>query len=185
MRAVILEVDERMLAERRRLGLDHLDEMWEGVLHVVPQPTSRHQIIATALAHHLFDAAERRGLLVATEISVFAGDADYRVPDVSVFPVSARSPRGVDGPPLLVVEVRSPNDESYDKVAWYLARGAGSVVVVDQATFSVEVFTAEGEGRPDPDGLVAIAGLDVRLGPSADGAALVVETEDGTQRVEG
>ncbi len=36
MKAVILEVDAAMLAERRSKGLDHRDEMWPGVLHLVP-----------------------------------------------------------------------------------------------------------------------------------------------------
>ncbi len=38
MRAVLLEVPEAMLAERRRLGLDGRDEMWNSVLYMVPPP---------------------------------------------------------------------------------------------------------------------------------------------------
>ena len=37
MRAVLLEVPEAMLDERRRLGHDGRDEMWDGVLHMVPR----------------------------------------------------------------------------------------------------------------------------------------------------
>ena len=43
MRGVLVEVPERMLAERRRLGLDGHDEMWDGVVHLVPPPDGRHQ----------------------------------------------------------------------------------------------------------------------------------------------
>jgi len=34
----MLEVDPALLEQRRRLGLDHWDEMWEGVLHMAPDP---------------------------------------------------------------------------------------------------------------------------------------------------
>ncbi len=183
MRAVILEVDERMLAERQRLGLDRFDEMWEGVLHMVPQPSGHHQVMGTALARYLFDPAARRGCEVASEIGVYAADRDYRVPDVAVFPKASRSSRGVDGPLLVVIEIRSPDDESLDKIPWYLARGTGSVVIVEPATSTVSVFTAAGAVEADADGLVAIPGLGARLGPSPDGAGLVVETEDGRYQV--
>lgn len=36
-----MEVPEAMLAERRRLGLDRRDEMWNRVLHMVPPPGGR------------------------------------------------------------------------------------------------------------------------------------------------
>lgn len=36
----MLEVPEGLLAERARLGHDRFDEMWEGVLHMVPPPRS-------------------------------------------------------------------------------------------------------------------------------------------------
>ena len=41
MRAVMLDVPESLLDERRRLGLDVFDEVWEGVLHMVPPPSDR------------------------------------------------------------------------------------------------------------------------------------------------
>ena len=108
-----------------------------------------------------------------------------RVPDVAVFPDAALSERGVDGAPLVVIEVRSPNDESYEKVPWYLARGAGSVVVIDQDRFSVEVFTSDGTVAADPDGLTPVPGLDVRVGPAPEGTALIVETVEGAHQLTG
>jgi hypothetical protein len=41
MRVVWLEAPGGLLEERRRLGLDIRDEMWDGVLHVVPPPGGR------------------------------------------------------------------------------------------------------------------------------------------------
>jgi Uma2 family endonuclease len=184
MRAVLLDVDEPLIAERERLGLDRFDEMWEGVLHVVPPPKGRHQDLATDLAAELRAAARRARCRVSVQKGVFATPDDYRVPDLVVASPSTVSERGVDGPPLAVIEILSPHDESYAKVPWYLGRGAGSVVIIDPGTYGVEVFTSEGTAAPDPDGLFAIPGLAAQMGPSADGRALLVETTDGTAPIE-
>jgi hypothetical protein len=45
VKAVMLEVDPALLEQRRRLGLDRWDEMWEGVLHMAPAPANEHQRI--------------------------------------------------------------------------------------------------------------------------------------------
>ena len=116
MRAVVLEIDERMLAERSRLGLDHRDEMWEGVLHVVPQPLARHQRLETELAAVLLRLRDR-GMRAAVEMSFFGDDADYRVPDVAVYRPEHEVRRGIVGAEL-VVEIRSPGDESDAKIPW-------------------------------------------------------------------
>jgi len=175
VRALILEVDEAMLAERARLGLDHSDEMWEGVLHLVPAPAQRHGRLQLALGHILYDAALDRGLRIATEIGVYAADDDWRVPDLAVFAPAAASDRGVDGAPLVVVEVRSPGDESVAKIPWYLARGTSFVVLVDRDSLHVEVHTPDGELAAGGDGLTAIAPLDLRIGSGTASGSLVVE----------
>jgi hypothetical protein len=46
MRTLILDPPtaglEELLARRRRSGLDRLDEVWQGVLHMVPAPREAH-----------------------------------------------------------------------------------------------------------------------------------------------
>ena len=185
MRAVILEVDERMLAERQRLGLDRFDEMWEGVLHMVPQPSGRHQELEGRLIGLLFGAAGQLGCAIAPEVGMYGAVDDYRVPDVAVYPPEALSRRGLDGPPLVVFEIRSPGDESYEKIPWYFDRGTGSVVIIDPATCSVEVFTSEGRVQPDADRLVLIPGLGTRLGPTADAGELLIEVDGEVHRLIG
>ena len=184
MRGVFLEVDERMLAERHRLGLDRFDEMWEGVLHMVPAPKRRHQGLATKLAGVLDPSARRAGCNVYVQAGMYAATNDYRVPDVVITPPASESDRGVDGPPLTVIEVLSPNDESYAKVPWYLARGAGSVVIIDPDGYRVELFTDAGRIDPGADGLLQIPELGARLGPSPDADTLLVETDEGVIRIE-
>ena len=62
MRAVMLEVDPALLAERAMRGCDTRDEMWEGVLHLAAQPFVSHQRITVRLLLVLNDVAESLGL---------------------------------------------------------------------------------------------------------------------------
>ncbi len=176
MRAVVLDMDERSIAERHRLGLDKRDEMWKGVLHVVPPASRRHQSIEAALLVALWPVVRGRGLLVQPETGVFAAADDYRVPDIVVYSEHVGSERGIDGAPVLVVEIRSPGDETYDKVPWYLERGAEEVLVVDRDSLALELLTAEGPVVAEDDGCVELRSLgSLRICPG-DGTLLV----DGT-----
>lgn len=173
MRAVVLDVDRALLAERRRRGLDKWDEMWEGVLHMVPPPSARHQRVEDELWLALRPAARRCGLMITTDTGVFANDDDYKVPDIVAYSPEAASERAVEGAPELVVEVRSPGDESYDKVGWYLGRGAKAVLVVDRDTLALELYRQDGRVPPAPDGAVVLGALGVVVAPS--GPTLVVD----------
>jgi Uma2 family endonuclease len=176
MRAVLLEVDERMLAERQRLGHDKWDEMWEGVLHMVPPASQRHQKLEVELAVALRPSARRHGWSVTTDTGVFASDDDYRVPDLVVYSGEAASQRGVDGAPELVIEVRSPYDETYEKVPWYLACGAKAVLVIDRDTLSLQLYVAEGVVEPGADGSIVLEPLGVSV--TGSGGTLVVDGQE-------
>src|SRR5947209_14189297 len=133
MRAVMLEVPEHLLEERRRLGHDRRDEMWEGVLHMAPQPLTRHQIIETRLLVALVPPADARGVVAIGEPNLLrpgTGWADYRVPDLVVARPENVSVRGVEGRAELVVEIRSPGDESYEKLPFYAGVGCRGVLSV-------------------------------------------------------
>lgn len=156
-----------MIAERHRLGLDRHDEIWEGVLHVVPPASHRHQQLEFELAKALEGAAQRRGWRVLVETGVFAAADDYRVPDVVVFGPEAASERGVDGSPEVVVEIRSPGDESDAKVPWYLARGARAVLVIDRDALGLDLDLPTGRVEPDADGGVLLEALGLRIVPQA------------------
>jgi hypothetical protein len=43
MRVVMLDAPQELLDERRRLGQDVRDELWDGVVHMVPPPCDAHQ----------------------------------------------------------------------------------------------------------------------------------------------
>lgn len=153
MRAVMLEVPEHLLEERRRLGHDVWDEMWEGVLHMVPPPSGWHQVLAHRLGLALDAAAKARGLVGSHETGVFRPGTeppewDYRIPDLVYSRREHRSERGVEGVAELAIEVRSPGDESYDKVPFYAEVGCREVLIVDQNTLAMDLFV-RGERQPE------------------------------------
>jgi len=144
MRAVMLEVPEALVEERRRLGIDGRDEMWEGVLHMVPPPFDRLQRLEAKLLLALAPPAQRLGLVTTVETGVFRADNDYRVPDLVISRSEDRSERGIEGRAELVIEIRSPNDETYQKIDWYLSVGVREVVVIDRDTLGVTRFGSNG-----------------------------------------
>ncbi len=174
-RAVIADVEQHatILNERARLGIDRWDEVWEGVLHMVPPPAGRHQRFGTRLAAALLPVASERGLLMSYETGVWRADDDYRIPDLAVYRRESASDRGVDGPPLLAVEIRSPGDETDAKIAWYLALGVTEVIVVERDSLAATLHTAGGTVEAP----FRVATLDVLLSQAAGG--LRVELPSG------
>lgn len=134
MRTLILEPSSSGLTEilerRRGSGLDRLDEVWDGVLHMVPAPSVAHADIAQQLAVILDGPARSAGLLPTMhEFNLGASEHDFRVPDGGLH-------RGRPGgawvsTAALVVEIVSPGDESWEKLPFYADHGVDEVLVVD------------------------------------------------------
>lgn len=183
----MLEVDERLVEERRRKGLDVFDEMWEGVLHVVPPPGGPHQGLGTELHVVFYPLARRREMVVRYETGLFRPgvDDDYRVPDLLVASRERLSERGVEGAAELVVEILSPKDESYAKLHWYAELGVAEMLIVDPGTMAVELYRGSpGEPVlvvPDDDGVVRSEVFGA--GFATLGAAIRVTWDDGQAEV--
>jgi hypothetical protein len=73
---------EALLERRRRVGVDRLDEVWEGVRHRVPGPSREHARISTQLVL-LLDAPARAAVLILamSEFNPGESEHDFRVPD--------------------------------------------------------------------------------------------------------
>ena len=174
MRALLLDVPQSLLDERRRLGHDRLDEMWDGVLHMVPPPGGPHQKRGTVLVSILHALSKQCGLEATYETGVFAvgRNDDYRVPDNVVSRPENRTPRGVDGRAELVVEFRSPNDESYEKLPFYARMEVQEVLILDRSTIDLRRLV-DGEyvavdPEPGASGWVHLACLSLALRSAHD-----------------
>ncbi|OWK40912.1 Uma2 family endonuclease [Fimbriiglobus ruber] len=148
MKAVIAEMPARWLQERRNSDAAQWDEMWDGVLHMPPMPNEMHQDFEGALAAYLrYRWARPSGNKVFAQINLAPPDepnwtANYRVPDLLLLsPDRFGIRRGSHwaGAPLVVVEVRSPGDETDDKLPFYAALGVPEVWVFDRDTKAPEV----------------------------------------------
>ena len=132
-----------MLTERRKLGLDGRDEVWNGVLHMVPPPGGPHQRFGTKLIRVLGPLAERRGLIPSYETGLFRTADDYRVPDQLYCRPEHQSDRGAEGAEL-VVEIRSEGDETYEKIGFYAGLGVREMLIVHPQSRRVELLRAVG-----------------------------------------
>lgn len=119
---------EALIEKRRRLGQDSLDEIWQGEYHMVPAPHPRHGRLDAQLIRLLGPLADTAGLTTTTIFNLGEPD-DFRVPDhgfhrqrpEAVYVVTA----------AVVVEVRSPGDETYEKFDFYARHGVDEAAVVD------------------------------------------------------
>jgi hypothetical protein len=85
MRTLVLDsptagLDE-LLERRRRSGLDRLDEVWEGVYHMLPVPSGPHGNLESQLHMILRPLAHQRGLTMIGQSNLGESEHDFRVPD--------------------------------------------------------------------------------------------------------
>jgi Uma2 family endonuclease len=191
MRAVLVDVPESLLEERRQAGADAWDEVWEGLLHMVPAPSCRHQRFGLRLGAALLPVAEGEGLVASYETALYrpgAGDRDYRVPDLVFARPEHASVRGVEGRAELVVEILSPGDETYDKLDFYREVGVQEVLVADPESCTVELFVLRANRLravpPDSSGSVSTSSLGVSF-LTVDGPTLRLSLPGGAAEVTG
>lgn len=71
----------------------------------------------------------------------YQDETDYRVPDLAVYSPDRASERGIERRCELVIEIRSPGDETDSKVPWYIGQGVTEVLMIDRDNLAVELFT--------------------------------------------
>jgi len=151
---------EALLERRRRAGVDRRDEVWQGVLHMVPGPSFEHARISQQLAELLGPPARSVGLLAAMgEFNLGESEHDFRIPDGGLHRPGAA---GVWlHTAALVVEILSPDDESWQKLGFYAEHDVDEVLLVDPAERTV-AWLALHDGEYEP---IQHSGL-IDLGPA-------------------
>jgi Uma2 family endonuclease len=96
-------------------------ELHEGELSVTPAPGSRHQQVIRDLSFLLHQHVRTRSLgeVLFAPIDCVLSDITVVQPDIVYIEASRRSaisPRGIEGPPTLAVEVLSPSTLQVDRV---------------------------------------------------------------------
>jgi Uma2 family endonuclease len=127
-------------------------EVLAGELYMTPPPEFRHQDVAKRLFLMLerFFEGNRLAEVFFAPIAVVFGQHDVAEPDlVAVADPMQFSQRGIEGPPLLIVEILSPSNARHDRVtkaARYLALGVEHYWIVDPRKRHVLCQRA-GDGR--------------------------------------
>ncbi len=128
------------LERRAALGQDRFDEVWEGEYHMSPAPSGPHALLDDEMAVVLRPLAQRAGLVGSGIFNLGVID-DFRVPDRALH---RTPPTGVWTPTAaLVVEIVSPDDESWAKLGFYAAHDVDEVVLVDPVTRTVHWLARE------------------------------------------
>jgi Uma2 family endonuclease len=142
MRTVVLgerpaELDA-LIARRHALGQDTFDEVWDGEYHMSPMAHNWHGILVGELTVVLRQWAAPRGLVVGVAFNLGFDQDNFRVPDIGVHrevldevwvPTAA-----------MVVEVVSPDDESWLKFDHYAAHGVDEVLIADPHERTLHLF---------------------------------------------
>jgi hypothetical protein len=151
---------EALLERRRQAGVDRLDEVWEGVRHMVPGPSIEHADVSQQLAVLLDGPARAAGLRpTMSEFNLGESEHDFRVPDGGLHRPGAS---GVwQATAAAVVEILSPGDESRQKLPFYADHDVDEVLLVDPAERTV-TWLALHDGKYEP---VRRSGL-IELGPT-------------------
>jgi hypothetical protein len=113
---------------------------------MVPAPSYEHARVAQQLAEILGPPARAAGLTAAMhEFNLGDSEEDYRIPDGGLHRPGAH---GTWLPTAaLVVEIFSPNDETWEKLPFYAAHNADEVLILDPTKHTIDWL-----GRSGPSG---------------------------------
>lgn len=125
---------EALIERRREWGADHHDEVWEGVLHMSPQPSVRHELIVNSLRDTLEPLAADRGMAAIGAAGIGVKN-DCRIPDLTLLRPPLR--RQWQPTAALAVEVLSQRDPPEQKLPFYASHDVDEVVIVDPAARAV------------------------------------------------
>src|SRR5262245_217399 len=127
-------------------------EILDGELYVTPAPSPLHQRVSKRLQRKLEDyfEARRLGEVFNAPIDLILGRHDVAQPDLLVVTNPGQvSGRGIEGVPLLVVEVLSPSTRRHDrevKMRRYAALGIPHYWIVDPEGQWIARYQLEGTG---------------------------------------
>jgi hypothetical protein len=137
-----------LLERRRQAGADRLDEVWEGVRHLVPAASIENGLINQQLAVLLGPLATAAGLMATmSRFTLGESEHDFRVPDGGLHRPGAA---GVWlSTAAVVIEIPSPDDETWQRLPFFVAHHVDEVVIVDPAEHAVHWLGLwDGEYRP-------------------------------------
>jgi len=158
------QLKSALIRQRRRRGLDHHDEVWDGVYVMSPLADDEHQELVGNLTHSFVVTIAYAGLgKVRPGVNV-SDRADrwkrnYRCPDVVVY-LNGTKARNLAthwlGGPDFAVEVISRYDRSRKKLDFYAKVGTRELLLVDRYPWALELYRLSKAGTLDLVGRSAV-----------------------------
>jgi len=150
-----------LLERRRAARADRWDEVWNGVLHMIPPPSVNHQRLTSRLHRLLGPAADRAGLELTGEIGIGSGEQDYRTPDLALLRPGFQPQWNRTA--ALAVEIISPNDKTWEKLDFYAAHHVDELLIVDPGERAIHwLGLGDGEYRPlERSGLIDLGSAEL------------------------
>lgn len=129
------------------MGGDHHDEVWEGTYMMTPLPNNEHQDFVFELGLVLHEVVGKPGLGVVRTVNVsdreHGWEHNYRCPDIAVMLKGGRAKNcgthWVGGPDFLV-EIVSPDDNTFDKLPFYSRIGVRELLVIDRDPWELSLY---------------------------------------------
>lgn len=118
-------------------------ELVHGELVERPLPTFSHGNIQLVLGSRLLAFARTHGMFIAVEVRMRLDHDLYRIPDIAVWAGPEPPGRLPSSPPLVVVEVSSPDDRLYDllqKLEEYRVWGVHHIWLVEPELKKFHVY---------------------------------------------
>lgn len=144
---------DALIRERKRLGLDHHDEVWEGMYVVPSMPNNDHQELTDDLGDILTEVVKRtgpgkkyQGANVSDRRTGWT--ENFRVPDLVVV---LKNSRAINcrthffGGPDFLVEVESPGDDTEEKVPFYNQIGVRELLIIHRDTRTLRLLRHDGQ----------------------------------------
>lgn len=196
MRGVMSEVPDHIIEWRKRTGMWQRDEIWDGVLHMSPEPDCEHQDFEGSLESWLrqnWGRPRRSKVYHRINLSLPGAGSEwihnFRIPDLVLltrarYSINYRT--HFEGGPEVVVEIRSPNDESEDKLPFYAQLGILEVWIIDRDSKNVDLYVLTGESyvkhAPGTEGWFRspFTGVEMRVGRPGK-LAIRMNGDDGTR----
>jgi Uma2 family endonuclease len=188
-----------LIRERRSIGADRYDEVWNGVYVMAPGADTEHSdfsfdfgfIIKSSLPTNL-KARIQQGPNITDRPAKWT--KNFRCPDLAVFlPGNPAKDEGRYwfGGPDFAIEVLSPSDRSRKKLDFYAKVGVRELLLVDRKPWSLELYRLiesklilVAKTLPDPSGSITseVLPISLRLLPGEPRPTIeVTQTADARQ----
>jgi len=124
-----------------------------------------HGFLQALLAQLFLNNGKAWGVRALTAVRIQVKPASFRVPDVLVLRLDAPKERVLTRPPLLVIEILSPEDREsrfQDRIDDYIEFGIEHIWIIDPERRTVQFATSTGLHLADP-GELTVPGTPIRV----------------------